>query len=91
VRNLEREIGRIARKVVTKLTSGELVSKNKAMLRPSLLAPRSARLLGKPRFHFEAALRTEKAGVATGLAVTPVGGDVLFVEAACMPARRCSC
>jgi ATP-dependent Lon protease len=43
--------------------------------------------LGKPRFHFEAALRTEKAGVATGLAVTPVGGDVLFIEAACMPGK----
>jgi ATP-dependent Lon protease len=41
--------------------------------------------LGKPRYHFEAALRTEKPGVATGLAWTPTGGEVLFVEAATMP------
>jgi ATP-dependent Lon protease len=41
--------------------------------------------LGKPRYRFEAALRTEKPGVATGLAWTPTGGEVLFVEAAAMP------
>ncbi len=40
--------------------------------------------LGKPKYYFEAAMRTEKPGVATGLAVTPVGGDVLFIEAAHM-------
>ena len=88
VRNLEREIGRIARKVATKLTSGELVSKNNGEDSAITVDANEVRAyLGKPRFHFEAALRTEKAGVATGLAVTPVGGDVLFVEAACMPGK----
>ncbi len=43
--------------------------------------------LGKPKFYFEAAARTGKPGVATGLAVTPVGGDVLFIEAAHMPGK----
>jgi ATP-dependent Lon protease len=48
--------------------------------------PEKAReYLGKPRYRFEAALRTEKPGVATGLAWTPTGGEVLFVEAATMP------
>jgi ATP-dependent Lon protease len=84
VRNLEREIGRIGRKVATKLTSGELKSKKKGVI---IDADQVREYLGKPRFHFEAAMRTEKAGVATGLAVTPVGGDVLFVEAASMPGK----
>jgi len=84
VRNLEREIGRIGRKVATKLTSGELKPKKKGVI---INAEQVREYLGKPRFHFEAAMRTEKAGVATGLAVTPVGGDVLFVEAARMPGK----
>ncbi len=45
-------------------------------------------LLGKPRYRFEAALRTERPGVATGLAWTPTGGEVLFVEAAQMPGQE---
>jgi ATP-dependent Lon protease len=91
VRNLEREIGRIARKVATKVTSGELVTHDEdspEQVQPITISPDEVReYLGKPRFHFEAAMRTEKPGVATGLAVTPVGGDVLFVEAACMPGK----
>jgi ATP-dependent Lon protease len=43
--------------------------------------------LGRPKFHHEAAVRTATPGVATGLAVTGVGGDVLFVEAASMAGR----
>jgi ATP-dependent Lon protease len=84
VRNLEREIGRIGRKVTTQLTSGQLKSKKKGVI---INANQVREYLGKPRFHFEAAMRTEKAGVATGLAVTPAGGDVLFVEAASMPGK----
>lgn len=91
VRNLEREIGRIARKVATKVASGELIIDNEissTKAPPLMIGPDQVReYLGKPKYHFEAALRTEKAGVATGLAVTPVGGDVLFVEAACMPGK----
>jgi ATP-dependent Lon protease len=75
VRNLEREIGRLLRKVATKLAAGEReapVAVNAADLR---------NWLGRPRFYFEPAERTSVPGVATGLAVTGAGGDVLFVEA----------
>jgi ATP-dependent Lon protease len=48
-------------------------------------AEKAREYLGKPRYRFEAALRTERPGVATGLAWTPTGGEVLFVEAASMP------
>src|ERR1700728_2705146 len=77
VRNLEREIGRLLRKVATKLVSGEAT----APVEGDDVRP----LLGRPRFFFEAADRTAVPGVATGLAVTGVGGDVLFVEATSMP------
>ena len=91
VRNLEREIGRIARKVATKVTSGELtthVEDNPEQVQPVTIGPEEVReYLGKPKFYFEAAMRTEKPGVATGLAVTAAGGDVLFVEAASMPGK----
>jgi ATP-dependent Lon protease len=91
VRNLEREIGRVVRKVATKVASGELITSNgngaAAAQTVSIGAAQVREYLGKPKFYFEAALRTEKAGVATGLAVTPVGGDVLFIEAARMPGK----
>jgi ATP-dependent Lon protease len=75
VRNLEREIGRLLRKAATKLASGE---------REAPIAVNTATVhewLGRPRFYFESADRTSVPGVATGLAVTGAGGDVLFVEA----------
>ena len=88
VRNLEREIGRVARKVATKVAGGEQPPADGREQNASAIGPAEVReYLGKPKFHFEAAQRTEKAGVATGLAVTPVGGDVLFIEAACMPGK----
>lgn len=109
VRNLEREIGRFARKVATKVALGtpsssaeptdistetEGVAKSNNGHTPPddntayIITPESVRdYLGKPKFFFEAAQRTEKPGVATGLAVTPVGGDVLFIEAALMPGK----
>jgi ATP-dependent Lon protease len=91
VRNLEREIGRIARKVATKVTSGELTTHdedNPEQVQPLTIGPEEVReYLGKPKFYFEAAMRTEKPGVATGLAVTAAGGDVLFVEAASMAGK----
>ncbi|MGC8839093.1 MAG: endopeptidase La [Anaerolineae bacterium] len=77
VRNLEREIGRVCRKVAVRIASGETTHVE--------VTPEKVReFLGKPRFFFEAAERTETPGVATGLAWTPVGGDVLFVEATSM-------
>jgi ATP-dependent Lon protease len=92
VRNLEREIGRVIRKVATRVAAGELTlakgNGKKGAIETVKIGPTQVKeYLGKPRFHFEAALRTEKAGVATGLAVTPVGGDVLFIEAARMPGK----
>ncbi len=82
VRTLERQIGKVARKVATK------VAKNSAAAGETAITPEVIKdYLGKPRFQFEAAMRTEKAGVATGLAWTPVGGDVLFIEASCMPGK----
>ncbi len=89
VRNLEREIGRVARKVATRIAAGELaVSDEEGAVQAITIGPAQVKeYLGKPKFHFEAALRTEKAGVATGLAVTAVGGDVLFIEAARMPGK----
>ncbi|MEW5956948.1 MAG: endopeptidase La [Chloroflexota bacterium] len=87
VRNLEREIGRVARKVATQVATA-LSGTNGQEQDRVVITPEAAReFLGKPKFHFEAAMRTEKAGVATGLAVTPVGGDVLFIEAALMPGK----
>jgi ATP-dependent Lon protease len=75
VRNLERELGKITRKVATKVAT-------KALIPPVAITPERVReFLGKPRFDNEVAARTAVPGVATGLAVTGVGGDVLFVEA----------
>jgi ATP-dependent Lon protease len=75
VRNLEREIGKVLRKAATKLAGGELTP-------PIRIDEQEVReYLGRPKFFFEAAERTSVPGVATGLAVTGFGGDVLFVEA----------
>jgi ATP-dependent Lon protease len=74
VRNLERELGKIMRKVATKLTAGETG--------PAHVDVTDLRdYLGRQKFFFEAAERTAVPGVATGLAVTGTGGDVLFIEA----------
>ena len=75
VRNLERELGKLLRKVATKLASGEATA-------PVKVEKDDIRgWLGRPHFFFEAADRTSVPGVVTGLAVTGAGGDVLFVEA----------
>ncbi|HVD46696.1 MAG TPA: endopeptidase La [Candidatus Limnocylindria bacterium] len=75
VRNLERELGKITRKVATKVAT-------KVLTPPVAITPDRVReFLGKPRFDNEVAARTAVPGVATGLAVTGIGGDVLFVEA----------
>ena len=82
VRNLERELGRLLRKVATKLAAGSVQA-------PVAVDAGDVRTwLGRPRFFFEAADRTSVPGVATGLAVTGVGGDVLFIEATAMDGPR---
>jgi len=78
VRQLERELGKLLRKTATKIASG----KAGAPVTIDLEAVRDA--LGRQRFFQEAAERTAVPGVATGLAVTGTGGDVLFVEATSM-------
>src|SRR3954447_12441268 len=75
VRQLERELGTVLRKTATQIASG----KAEEPLEVTVDETRSA--LGKQRFYQEAAIRTAVPGVATGLAVTGTGGDVLFVEA----------
>ncbi len=76
VRNLERELGKMTRKVATRIATAELTP-------PLEITPAQVReLLGKPKFDNEVAERTAVPGVATGLAVTGTGGDVLFIEAA---------
>jgi ATP-dependent Lon protease len=79
VRNLEREIGSVARKVARRVAEGTHDGK------VSVSEPRVRELLGRQRFYTETNRRTREPGVATGLAWTPVGGDVLFVEATAMP------
>jgi ATP-dependent Lon protease len=79
VRNLEREIGAICRKVAREYAEG--TRNRKKTVRPKHVTE----MLGKRRFLAEAGRRTDHPGVATGLAWTPVGGDVLFVEATAYP------
>src|SRR5437870_4673324 len=75
VRNLERELGKVLRKAATRITAGDVT----APVRIDVTDIRE--YLGRPKFFFEAADRTAVPGVATGLAVTGTGGDVLFIEA----------
>src|SRR3984893_11721290 len=79
VRGLERQIGKLLRKVATKIDAREL------SVPASIEAAEVRRFLGRPRFEPEVAERTDTPGVATGLAVTGTGGDVLFIEATAMP------
>ena len=81
VRNLEREIGSVCRKVATHIAEGKDV--------PIVITPaKVTELLGKPRFYGEVAERTTIPGVATGLVWTPVGGDIIFIEATRMPGAK---
>jgi len=84
VRNLEREIGRVARKIVTRIAEG----KAEAAL---IDQPDIRDLLDHPRFGYQTEIEeriTDTPGVAIGLSVTVFGGDVLFVEAAQMPGSK---
>ncbi len=83
VRNLEREIGGVCRKVVTKIAEGKADQIE--------ITPEQVReYLGQPSYFGteEIAERTSVPGVATGLAWTPVGGDILFIEATSMPGGK---
>jgi ATP-dependent Lon protease len=78
VRSLEREIGAVLRHCAVAIASGQSG--------PIVVGPEDLpRILGAPRFENEVAMRTSVPGVATGLAWTPVGGDILFVESSRVP------
>ncbi|HET6865153.1 MAG TPA: endopeptidase La [Solirubrobacteraceae bacterium] len=79
VRQLEREIGTICRKVARQVAEGTVKRK------VTITEPRVRSALGKRKFFSETRRRTARPGVATGLAWTPVGGEVLFIEATSMP------
>jgi ATP-dependent Lon protease len=79
VRQLERELGTVLRKTATQIATS-------VQPKPVVIDSAAVRkALGRPKFFQEAAARTAVPGVATGLAVTGTGGDVLFVEGASMP------
>ncbi|MFO7276470.1 MAG: endopeptidase La [Pseudomonadota bacterium] len=78
VRNLERQIGAVLRWVAVAIAEGRETS---VTVTPDDLP----RILGAPRFENEVAMRTSVPGVATGLAWTPVGGDILFIESSRVP------
>lgn len=80
VRNLEREIGKVFRHAAVQVAEGTAA---KIVVSPKDIAT----VLGQPRFEGEIAQRTSVPGVATGLAWTPVGGDILFIEASRVPGK----
>ncbi len=78
VRNLERQIGAVCRHVAVRIAEGKVQTQ-------SVDAPDLSEILGQAKFESEVALRAGMTGVATGLAWTPVGGDILFIEATRTP------
>jgi ATP-dependent Lon protease len=81
VRGLERELGTICRKIARQVAEGT------APRRVTVSEARARELLGRRRVRGETRRRTAQPGVATGLAWTPVGGDVLYIEATAMPGK----
>lgn len=80
VRQLERELGKLARKVARRIASRKMES-----LEVDAAALRE--ILGRPRIHPERAFAEDRVGIATGMFYTPVGGDILFVEATTMKGK----
>ena len=78
VRQLEREVGKFARKVARRIAGGKLE-------RLSASEEDVRELLGRPRVHPERMAEEDTVGVATGMFYTPMGGDIMFVEASIMP------
>ena len=80
VRQLERSLGQLARKVARQIATGE---KNTVKVDKDEVAP----LIGRPKIRPEQAMREDQVGVATGMYYTPAGGDIMFVEAATMKGK----
>src|SRR6266480_1135593 len=81
VRNLEREIGSLCRKVAKQIAEGKPTPIH-------VSADQISEYLGRQRFFQEAAERIDRPGIATGLTWTPVGGEIIFIEAASMPGKE---
>jgi ATP-dependent Lon protease len=81
VRNLEREIGSLCRKVAKQIAEGKATP-------VQVTAEQVSEYLGRQRFFQEAAERIDRPGIATGLTWTPVGGEIIFIEAAAMPGKE---
>jgi ATP-dependent Lon protease len=81
LRNLEREIARVCRKIARSITEGETAPEQ---ITPEMLQ----RYLGPPKFFAEVAERTNEPGVATGLAWTSNGGDIIFIESTRMNGQK---
>ena len=80
VRQLERELGRLARKIARRIAAGEI--ERAAVARADVRG-----LLGRPRVHPEKKAPGDQVGIATGMYYTPAGGDIMFVEASLMRGR----
>ena len=85
VRNLERQIGAVARKIAARV-AGLDTADGAAAARYAVTAANVPEYLGPPKIHDEVAFRVSRPGVATGVAWTESGGDVLFIEASLLPA-----
>ena len=81
VRNLEREVGALCRKVAKQVAEGKDTPIH-------VNAEDVPELLGRPRFQEEVVERIDRPGIATGLVWTPVGGEIIFIEAASMPSKE---
>jgi ATP-dependent Lon protease len=80
VRQLERELGKVGRKIARKIAAREVE-------RVDVDADKVHELLGRPKVHPERASREDQVGVATGMYYTPMGGDIMFVEASTMKGK----
>ncbi len=81
VRQLERELGKVSRKVARRVAAGEAE-------RVRVDETNVRELLGRPRVHPEKAATTDQVGIATGMYYTPAGGDIMFVEVSMMPGKE---
>ena len=81
VRNLEREVGALCRKVAKQIAEGRAAPIH-------VTAEQLHDYLGRQRYFEEAAERIDRPGIATGLVWTPVGGEIIFIEAASMPSKQ---
>jgi endopeptidase La len=88
VRNLERQIGGVTRKVAARIATALTSAPGQATTREVITHDEIPKFLGPPRFKPDAAFRTSRPGVATGVAWTETGGDVLYIEASLLPGGK---